>query len=126
MFKKIAVLLIFLTTACVYKLDVHQGNILEQKDVDKLRFGFTKNQVVFVLGNSVLKDSFSSNKWIYLYQVKNGDTGEVTSKKLVLEFVNDKLMKASGDFEIPKGLQGVSNKQPEPSETGDDNQDQEN
>ncbi|MDH5631120.1 MAG: outer membrane protein assembly factor BamE, partial [Gammaproteobacteria bacterium] len=89
MFKKIAVLLIFLTTACVYKLDVHQGNILEQKDVDKLRFGFTKNQVVFVLGNSVLKDSFSSNKWIYLYQVKNGDTGEVTSKKLVLEFVND-------------------------------------
>jgi len=42
----------------IYRIDVPQGNFLEQKDVSKLRVDMSKEQVRFVLGNPVVEDSF--------------------------------------------------------------------
>ena len=35
----------------VYRIDIPQGNYVEQKQVDKLRQGMTREQVEFVLGS---------------------------------------------------------------------------
>ena len=45
----------------VYRIDIPQGNFLEQKDVNKLRVAMTKEQVQFVLGNPVAENSFDKD-----------------------------------------------------------------
>ncbi len=95
-----------LTSACVYRIDIQQGNILAQKDIDKLRPGLTKNQVVFVLGNSVIDDGFDDDTWTYLYSYKNPHQDSLAVRKLILKFSDDKLISASGDYTIPESLKG--------------------
>ncbi|MFW8590077.1 outer membrane protein assembly factor BamE [Glaciecola sp. 2405UD65-10] len=95
------------TTACsdwIYRIDVPQGNFLEQKDVDKLRVQMSKEQVRFVLGNAVVEDSFDTNTWYYVYDMKRGmkKRGEDVRKELVLRFKDDKLSALEGDFERPE------------------------
>ncbi|MGX5175460.1 outer membrane protein assembly factor BamE [Aliikangiella sp. IMCC44653] len=117
MLKKLSLLLVLLLTACVYRLDVQQGNILAQKDIDKLRPGLTKNQVVFVLGSPVLQDTFADNKWVYLYTYNNARLNQLTKKKLELDFVDDKLVAVKGDYDLPASFQQAS----EEAETGSNN-----
>jgi outer membrane protein assembly factor BamE len=91
-------------TACsswIYRIDVPQGNFLEQKDINKLRVQMTKEQVQFVLGNPVAENSFEDNTWHYFYQLKGG-RGDNFEKQLVLNFKDDKLVTIRGDFETPK------------------------
>ncbi|TQV89156.1 outer membrane protein assembly factor BamE [Aliikangiella coralliicola] len=104
MIKKLSIILVFVLSACVYRLDIQQGNILAQKDIDKLRAGLTKNQVVFVLGSPVVDDAFADDKWIYLYSYKNSNRGTMVKKKLELVFDGDKLVSAAGDYDIPESL----------------------
>ena len=108
MVRQIIVMLTLLLSSCVYTLNIQQGNILDQKDINKLRAGLTKNQVIFVLGNPVVDDSFSDDNWIYLYTFSNRMSDIATTKRLDLSFSEDKLISASGDFEIPESLGGPS------------------
>nr|WP_136249745.1 outer membrane protein assembly factor BamE [Ningiella ruwaisensis] len=96
-----------LLTGCtdwIYRIDVPQGNFLEQKDVDKLRVEMTKEQVRFVLGNPVVEDSFDDDNWYYYYEMKRGmrKRGEDVKKQLVLTFEDDKLVNMKGDFDKPE------------------------
>ena len=105
MVRQFLICLVVFLSSCVYILDIQQGNILDQKDIDKLRLDLTKNQVVFVLGNPVVDDSFSDDKWIYLYSYQSRNDSQTRTKKLTLYFVDEKLVSAEGDFEIPEELQ---------------------
>lgn len=84
----------------IFRIDVPQGNYLEQKEIDKLRIAMTKEQVQFVLGNPVADNSFDNNVWHYFYALKRGN-GEHFEKKLILTFVDNKLTQMAGDFETP-------------------------
>lgn len=90
----------------IYRIDVGQGNYIIQDDVDKLRIGMTKEQVHFVLGQPVLRDSFDENIYYYVYKLKRGmsSRGEDFRKDLILHFDGDKLTKMSGDFEQPENF----------------------
>jgi len=105
MVKQFSIILVLFLSSCVYTLDIQQGNIIDQDDIDKLRPELTKNQVVFVLGNPVVNDSFSDDKWIYLYHYSNQNNDVKKASKLVLYFNEDKLVSAEGDYEIPENLQ---------------------
>lgn len=87
-------------TDWIYRIDVPQGNFLEQKDVDKLRVEMTKEQVRFVLGNPVVQDSFDDDTWYYYYEMKRGmaKRGADIKKHLILKFVDDKLADIEGDY----------------------------
>lgn len=98
-------------SSCAYTLDIQQGNILDQKDIDELRPELTKDQVIFVLGNSVVDDSFADDEWVYLYSYKNKNREVNTQKKLTLIFVDNKLVSANGDYEIPETLQATKKKE---------------
>ncbi|WNC67468.1 outer membrane protein assembly factor BamE [Thalassotalea nanhaiensis] len=90
-----------LVSGCVYRIDIPQGNYLEQKQIDKLQVGMTKEQVKYVLGNPVIRDSFNSDTWYYVYEFLSGkDEAFNKRKKLVLSFDGDILTKAEGDFEV--------------------------
>lgn len=93
------------STACsnwIYRIDVPQGNFLDQRDVEKLRVGMTKEQVIYVLGNPVVQDSFDDDTWYYVYDMKRGmkKRGEDFQKQMVINFVDGKVTTVEGDFEL--------------------------
>ncbi|KKO47205.1 membrane protein [Arsukibacterium ikkense] len=81
----------------IYRIDVPQGNFLEQKDIDKLRVAMTKEQVKFVLGSPVAENAFDNDTWHYFYSLKGG-RGNNFQKQLIIEFKDNKLLDISGDF----------------------------
>lgn len=92
-----ACLLTMLTAGCstvekvVYRIDVDQGNYLEQKDVAQLRQGMNKDQVLYLLGTPLLNDPFGSDTWYYVFRQQKGhDTP--TQQTLVLSFDSQGLL----------------------------------
>ncbi|RJE76342.1 cell envelope protein SmpA [Pseudoalteromonas sp. MSK9-3] len=85
----------------VYRINVPQGNFLEQSDVEKLRVDMTREQVLFVLGSPIAKDAFNNNTWHYAY-VFNIDRESEQRKSLTVFFENDKLSRITGDYDEPK------------------------
>jgi len=85
----------------VYRIDKQQGNITEEKHVDKLEMGMTREQVKFVLGTPMSMDAFNQDRWDYIYTYKNGD-GELTRNNLTIYFVDNKLNKIDGKALIKK------------------------
>lgn len=86
-------------SACgiVYKVDVHQGNLLHARDVEQLKPGLNKRQVLALLGSPSVADPFHHERWDYLATTsKRGSDTEV--KNLVLTFEGDVLAKIEGDY----------------------------
>ncbi|QJR79734.1 outer membrane protein assembly factor BamE [Alteromonas pelagimontana] len=93
------------STACsnwIYRIDVPQGNFLDDRDVKKLRIGMSKEQVIYVLGRPVVKDSFDHDTWYYVYDMKRGMSkrGKDFQKQMVISFEENKVAKVEGDFEL--------------------------
>jgi len=86
------------TTYKVHKIDVQQGNIIEQEKVNELKPGMRKDQVQFILGTPILKDIFHSTRWDYIYTYKPG-YGPMQKKRLSLYFDEDALVNIVGDFQ---------------------------
>ena len=90
------VLISLFTTGCVkmlpeaYKIDIQQGNLVKQKNLEKLKLGMTQKQVKFVLGTPLLTDVFNANRWDYIYYLKKGN-GKITKSRVVLTFEDGKL-----------------------------------
>lgn len=85
----------------VYRIDIPQGNYLEQKNIDKIQVGMTKEQVKFILGSPVLVDSFDNDTWNYIYRFKSGTSKELDSQKsFTIKFKDNLLITANGDFEL--------------------------
>lgn len=57
----------------VYKLNVQQGNIVTQDMLDKLKPGMTERQVIYVMGNPVLRNPYEQQRWDYLYTLEERD-----------------------------------------------------
>lgn len=86
----------------VYKINVQQGNVVNQEVADKLQLGMTKKQVRYVMGTPLVVDTFNQERWDYFYSLKTGK-GDYAQKKLVLLFKNDKLDAVTGDV-VPAHL----------------------
>ncbi|MDP1526425.1 MAG: outer membrane protein assembly factor BamE [Rhodocyclaceae bacterium] len=79
-----------------YRVDVRQGNYVDQEMVAKLRAGMTRDQVRFALGTPLVADIFHADRWDYVYRFQPGK-GEVQLRRLVVFFVDDKLARVGGD-----------------------------
>ena len=82
----------------VHKLNIQQGHIITPEMVSQLKLGMTKRQVRFVLGNTLLPDTFNDNRWDYFYSVKRGSDGVYTKHLFSTYFEGDKLVKTEGDY----------------------------
>lgn len=81
----------------VYKIPVQQGNVITQEMVNRLKPGMTRNQVSFVMGDTVLQDPFERNRWVYLYTLEVPDFFN-QQLKMILDFDDDLLTTISGDL----------------------------
>lgn len=84
-------------TPLFFKIDVQQGNSIEQPEVSRLEPGMSKNQVQFIMGTPMLIDVFHQNRWDYHYSMQRGN-GESEQKHLVLFFEDDRLVRTEGDM----------------------------
>ncbi|MCO4785565.1 outer membrane protein assembly factor BamE [Marinomonas atlantica] len=73
-----------------YKPPVEQGNVIKTEQVQQLQLGMTQSQVMFVLGTPMVKSTFNSNQWHYLFSSLYTDSKSKLSevKHLVLTFQN--------------------------------------
>lgn len=89
----------------VYRIDIPQGNYLEQKNIDKIQVGMTKEQVKFVLGSPVMVDSFDKDTWNYVYRFKSGRSSKLDMQKsFTIKFEDHKLVSAGGDFDLSENF----------------------
>ena len=89
----------------LYKLDVQQGNLFNKDQVETLKPGMTKRQVLLVMGSPSIISPFNQSRWDYVSSIKRG-RGKMASKDLVLYFENDSLARIEGDYfpEDPESL----------------------
>lgn len=133
MYFRVAIIITALSlSACsswVFRYDVPQGNYLEQKSIDKLQVGMTKEQVKFILGSPVVVDAFDNDTWNYVYKLKSGRSRDFDMKKqFIINFSNDKLISASGDFDLSDKFNipfNAPTEQAEPVNTGAEEQNSE-
>lgn len=94
----LAVLLLLPLAACelVYKLPTRQGNAIEQKDLDKLQVGMTREQVRFIMGTPIATTAFRDDRWDY-YGYYKPPRGEPYSRTVSLFFDGDKLVRMEGE-----------------------------
>lgn len=74
-----------------YKINILQGNFLDQKKVDQVEQGMTRNQVKFLLGTPMIADVFNKDRWDYVFYVKDGRSGTVSNRKVTVYFDGDKV-----------------------------------
>ena len=81
----------------IYKPDVQQGNLLEQKNVTELKPGMTKRQVLALLGSPSVQNPFTRDRWDYVasYQHRGG---AVDVRRFTVFFKNDALVRTEGNF----------------------------
>jgi outer membrane protein assembly factor BamE len=89
----------------VYKLPTRQGNVIEQKKLDQLALGMSREQVRFLLGTPLAADPYNEDRWDYLgfYRAPRGTT---TERVVTLYFEGDRLARMEGVDNSSRNLGG--------------------
>lgn len=86
--------LMFLGTAgCVYRINIQQGNFLDEETVDQVEPGWTRSQVRFLLGTPMVSDVFHANRWDYVYYFKRGRSRKVERHHFIVYFDGDNVQR---------------------------------
>ena len=84
----------------VYRIDINQGNYVEQTAVDQLKFGMSKEQVRYVLGSPMLVENGYPDTWYYIYLHTAGHN-ESIQHDLIANFDDQgRLVEVTGDFPV--------------------------
>ena len=96
-----AFVLPLLASACIYRMDVQQGNLLDQEQVDQVEVGMTRSQVRFLLGTPMVIDSFNPERWDYVYRLQRGHKRKIEKHHLVVWFESDKVARVEQVIPLP-------------------------
>lgn len=95
-------LLAFLATGCVYRMDIQQGNLLDAEQIDQVEVGMTRSQVRFLLGTPMVLDSFNPDRWDYVYRLQRGHKRKIGKHHLVIWFESDKVTRIEEPIPVPR------------------------
>lgn len=79
----------------VFKLPTRQGNVIEQKLLDQLKLGMTRQQVTYLMGTPIAASPFRSEQWQYTGYYKS-PRGKVSNRLVSLYFEKDRLARMEG------------------------------
>ncbi len=63
----VALLLVGCTSGLLHRVDQQQGNLVTDRMLDQLKPGMNREQVLFIMGQPILKNSFDSDRWDYIH-----------------------------------------------------------
>jgi len=90
----------FALAACVYRIDIQQGNLLDEEDINQVDLGMTRSQVQFLLGTPMVSDSFHRDRWDYAYYYRRGRSPDADRRWVVVYFENDRVQRIDRDLEL--------------------------
>lgn len=79
-----------------YRIDIRQGNYVDQDMVAQLKRGMTQEQVRFVLGSPLVVDVFRKDRWDYVYRYRHG-SAQAEQRAIAVFFVDGRLDRIEGD-----------------------------
>src|SRR6202048_1608056 len=82
-----------LASGCVYRINIQQGNFLDQAAVEQVKAGMTRSQVRYLLGTPMVADPFDKERWDYIYYLKKGRSRHVDSRRVTVYFDGEKVAK---------------------------------
>lgn len=91
---------------CVYKVDILQGNHLDEGAIEQVKAGMTRSQVRFILGTPMIKDPFHADRWDYVYYFKKGGANDPERRRLVVYFENDAVLRLDRDAPVGEAPAG--------------------
>jgi outer membrane protein assembly factor BamE len=94
------VLAVLALTACVYRIDIQQGNLLDDEDISQVDLGMTRSQVQFLLGTPMVADSFHRDRWDYAYYLRRGRSPDFDQRWVIVHFENDRVSRIDRDVEL--------------------------
>ncbi|MEC9248950.1 MAG: outer membrane protein assembly factor BamE [Pseudomonadota bacterium] len=77
----------------IHRIDVQQGNVVTQDMLAQLKPLMEKKKVLFIMGTSVIADTFNSHQWDYIYSFHKGG-GETEKRRITLHFNDDDLLES--------------------------------
>jgi outer membrane protein assembly factor BamE len=86
--------------ACVYRIDIQQGNLLEDDDIALVEVGMTRSQVQFILGTPTIADPFHEDRWDYPYYFKRGRSDDITTSWVIVFFDGDVVSRIERDVNL--------------------------
>lgn len=92
------------TSSCVYRANIAQGNLIKQEDLDQAEIGMTRNQIRFLLGTPMIDDPFHKDRWDYVYYLKIGRKDAAAKRWVSVFFTDDKVSEIRKDQELNPGL----------------------
>lgn len=85
---------------CVYRIDIQQGNLLDDDDIAQVEVGMTRSQVQFLLGTPMVADSFHRDRWDYAYYFRRGRSESVQQRWVAVHFENDRVAKIDRELTL--------------------------
>lgn len=74
-----------------HKMDIEQGNVISQEDVNHLHTGMSESQVKDIMGQPILTNVFSPNRIDYVYTLQKGYEKRI-EKRVICVFRNGRLV----------------------------------
>lgn len=84
-------------SACVYRINIQQGNLLEEDTIDQVEIGMSKSAVEFLLGTPMVADSFHEGRWDYPYYLKIGRSRDIVRRWVIVYFEDDRVARIERD-----------------------------
>jgi outer membrane protein assembly factor BamE len=97
-----------MASGCVYRINIQQGNFLNQSAVDTVKEGMTRSQVRYLLGTPMVADSFNKERWDYIYYLKKGRSRHVDSRRVTVFFDGDKVARLDKPTDAEAAAQDAS------------------
>jgi len=88
------------SSGCVYRASIAQGNLIEQKDLDQVEIGMTRKQVRFLLGTPLIDDPFHQARWDYVYYIIIGRDDATFKRWISIYFEDDLVSEIRKDREL--------------------------
>jgi outer membrane protein assembly factor BamE len=92
--------LLLLLGACVYRIDIQQGNLLDEEAVEQVQIGMSRSAVQFLLGTPMIADAFHQQRWDYAYYLRRGRSRDVERRWLIVHFDGNEVSSLERDLTL--------------------------
>lgn len=92
------------STGCVYRASISQGNLIKEEDLDQVALNMTRNQVRFLLGTPMIDDPFHANRWDYVYYLKVKRDDATFERWVSIFFEDDRVSEIRKDLQLNPDL----------------------
>jgi len=116
-----------LSSGCVYKMSIQQGNYLVAESVSQLKEGMTRSQVRFLLGTPMVPTAFDNSRWDYYYFFRSKQYPEPLKRRLTVYFEDERVQRYENqgvptetdlqqlDKDLQRAIAATKKNEPKPS-----------